>query len=271
MGAIIVPNNLPTTLVALSEELANKRDCLALQADQAVITDIPSLLKAEETYTAIKTFASQVHEGRMAITRKIDALKKQFIEAEEQATGTLEERSKKLGKMIADFRADLKRKQDEADRKAREEAEARAAEQRRLAEEARKEELAKYEKEKEEARQVAEEEAKIFGTPIKPVEIAPPPAKPLPIIPVIEEPKAIAPALPKSAVRTTTRKKAVIFDSNLLIAEACKGGGKLFGRQVLIIDTKAVEEMAVKGGVIPPGVRIDTVEGIASAGNRHAY
>jgi hypothetical protein len=86
------------------------------------------------------------------------------------------------------------------------------------------------------------------------------------VLPVIEPP-ALGPAMPKSAVRTQVRKRTVITDQAALLAAACAGGGKIHGKQVLVIDEKAVDAL-VRAGAAVPGATTETYEVIGAAGVR---
>ena len=77
----------------------------------------------------------------------------------------------------------------------------------------------------------------------------------------------VAPPVPKAAVRTVTRWQLEITDRSALIAEACRGGGAIHGRPVLLVDEKAVRAL-LDAGTTVPGARLVAIEGIASAGSR---
>lgn len=260
-AAVTIANPLPAQLVALSAELVARRDELAAIAETLpAITDTDTLAAAEAAFVAVDRFTKQVATDRLVLTRPIDALKAQIIEAERTAVAPLLPLREQVAKAVAAYRAEERRRAEEAARIAREKAEAEARELRRQQEEARRRELEEYEAKK----KAAEEEAALFGTPAEPV--APPPVQ-APAVLAIAIPEPAAPALPKSAVRTSTRRRCVITDPALILAEACKGGGRLFGRVVLTVDEKAVAEL-VMAGVAVPGAKVEEYQTIGAAGGR---
>jgi hypothetical protein len=262
--AVAITNRLPAQLVVLSSEVVTKRDNLTFRAQAVRIADEASLAEAEAVFVALDGFVKEVHEGRMTLTRQLDALKAEIMDAEQTAVGTLSDHKKAVGKAISDFRAELLRIADEKARKVKEAAEAEA---KRLREEAK--ENAKREEERIAAEQkTAAEEAALFG------DGAPAPApRPVPVVPVLSVPVVApaalpaAPALPKSAVRTQTRQRLIIDDAGKLIAEACKTGGALFGRPVVTLDEKAIDDL-LRAGCAVPHAHLESYEIIGSAGRR---
>lgn len=265
--AVIVSHALPSQLTAISAELIARRDELAAAADTAVVSDVPSLLKAEELFRSLDQFTKQVKEDRLALTRKIDDIADQIRAAERQAIDPLGARRDRLMKLTSAFRDKLAAEERERQRLAREKAEREAAELRRQQEEERKAALAKWEADQAAARAAAAEETALFGgTPAAPAPVAPPPpAAPAPVVPVVEAPPAQV--LPKSPVRKSVHKVMDLHDPALLIAEACKTGGKLYGRPVLVIDEKAVEAL-LKAAVEVPGARLVDDLRIGATGRR---
>lgn len=261
--AITVQNPLPQQLIALSSELVAKRDGLAIRAAAVRISDPASLAEAEAVFVALDAFTKEVHTGRMEITRKLDALKAEIMDAESTAVDALKIHRDAVGRAITTFRAELRRIAEENARKAREAAEAEA---KRLREEA--EANAKREADRVAAEQKHQaEEAALFGD-----DSPAPVARPAPVVPVIPVVPTVAPImapavpdLPRSAVKTQTRKRLVIDDPAKVIAEACKGGGLLYGRTVLVIDEKAIDAIC-RAGCAVPGARLEEYETIASNG-----
>jgi hypothetical protein len=168
-------------------------------------------------------------------------------------------------KLTAAFRDKLAAEERERQRIAREKAEREAAELRRQQEEERKVALAKWEAEQAAKRAAADEEAKLFGAAPAPVDSTPPPpAAPAPVVPVVEDTPS-APALPKAPVQKSTRHRLVIFDRDALVAAACKDGGKLYGRQVLIVDEAAVDALC-KAAVDVPGAKREAYTQLGASG-----
>lgn len=264
-AAVIVAHTLPAQLTAISAELIARRDELAAAADTVAITDVPSLLKAEELFKSLDAFSKQVKEDRLVLTRQIDTIADKIRDAEKAAVGPIDSRRTALAKLISAYRDKLAAEERERQRLAREKAEREAAELRRQQEEERKAELAKWEAEQAAKRAAADEEAKLFGTEPAPVESAPPPlAAPAPVVPVVDAVPA-APALPKSAVQKSTRYWLNIFDRAALIAAACKDNGKLYGRQVLTVDETAVDAL-LKAAVDVPGAKREAYTSIGASG-----
>jgi len=258
-GAIIVANTLPAQFTALSAELVRQRDELAGKADTLKgITDLPTLAEAESLFVSIDRFTKQVSEDRLVLTRQIDDIKKQIMAVERNATVPLDDRRLKVAKLISEYRLKLVAEQREIERKALDEANKIAAEIRKRQDDERKADLAKWEEEK----AAAAKEAAMFGE--APAPVAPPPAvKAVPVVPVTV--LAPAPVLPKSVVRTTTKRRTIIENRLLLIGEACKDLGRLFGKQVLIIDERAVDDL-MKAGVAVPGAKTENYESLSATG-----
>jgi chemotaxis protein histidine kinase CheA len=267
-AAVIVANPLGAQITAISAELVERSSLLCAQADTTQILDLDSLAKAEALFVAVDGFTKQLSQDRLALTRQIDALKKSIMAAEEQATAPLLTRRVTLAKAIAAYRDKLEAERREKERLAREEAERKAAELRRQQEAERKAALEKWEAEQAAARAAAEEEAKLFGTTPAQVNVPPPPAPeaPAPVLAVIDPP-SLGAQPGKSPVRTQTRKRTVITDRDLLLAEACKGCGKLHGRLVLLVDEKAVDDL-LRAGVPVPGAKTETYQVVGAAGSR---
>ncbi len=264
-AAVIVANPLPAQLTAISAELIARRDHLAAAADTAAVTDVPSLLAAEQLFKELDGFTKQVAADRLVLTRQIDAIADQIRQAERSALEPLAPRRTRLMQLTAAYRDKLAAEERERQRIAREKAEAEAAELRRKQEEERKAALAKYEAEQAAKRAAAEEEAKLFGTTPAPVEDTPPPPLAVaPVVPVVEAVPA-GPVLPKAPVQKSTRHRLVIFDREALIAAACKEGGKLYGRQVLVIDEAAVDALC-KAAVTVPGAKREAYTALGASG-----
>lgn len=261
--AVIFPNPLPAQLIALTAELVKARDELAGKARAVVITDVDSLGKAEALFVQIDNFTKSAKEGRMVLTRQLDSLKKQLIDTEEQATAPLLTLRQEVASKVLAFREEARRKAEEEAKRRREEAEAAARKQREEEECIRQERLVLAA----EAERVRREEAALFGDDSTP-EPAPIVQATLPAVSFVPVgPVSVEPALPRSAVRTTTRTRCIIHDPSKVIAEACKTGGALFGRPVLLIDEKAVGEL-VKSGCAVPGARMESYEVVGANGGR---
>lgn len=263
--AVIVSHTLPAQLTAISSELIARRDELAAAADTAVVSDVPSLLKAEALFKDLDAFTKQVKEDRLVLTRQIDDIADQIRAAEKSAIEPLAARRDRLMKLTAAFRDKLAAEERERQRLAREKAEREAAELRRQQEEERKAALAKWEADQAAARAAADEEAKLFGTtPAAPAPVVPPPAAPAPVVPVVDA-QPTAPVLPKAPVQKSTRYRLNIFDRAALITAACKDGGKLYGRQVLIVDEAAVDALC-KAAVDVPGAKREAYTQLGASG-----
>jgi hypothetical protein len=264
MSPVIISNPLPTELTALTAELVTKRDELINRASQVVIADLASLQIAEDLFRDIKKFTKDVNEGRLVITRQIDDMKKKIMAVEAQATQPLAEKETVLARSIADFRAEIARQEAERLRIAREKAEVEAKALREKAEAEHKEKMRLWNEEQAAKKKIADEEALLFGVDLS----EEPAAAPMPqvVIPEIIIPQA-APVsiLPKSSVKTVTRKVLNIYAVDALIADACKSGGKIHGKQVLLIDEKAVEAL-LKAGCPVPGARFDEITAVTASG-----
>jgi hypothetical protein len=264
-AAVIVSHALPAQLTAISAELIARRDELAAKADMAAVTDVPSLLAAEGLFKDLDAFTKQVKEDRLVLTRQIDDIADQIRAAEKSAIDPLAARRDRLMKLTAAFRDKLAAEERERQRLAREKAEREAAELRRQQEEERKAELARYEAEKAAAQKAADEEAALFGGQAVDVAVpAPPPAASAPVVPVIDA-TPVVPVLPKAPVQKSTRHRLNIFDRAALIAAACKDNGKLYGRQVLIVDEAAVDALC-KAAVDVPGAKREAFTQLGASG-----
>ncbi len=267
MSAAIVPvsfqNTLPASLVVLSAELVEARDSLAIRANMVAITDTESLARAESVFVAINDFSKRVNADRMSITRQIDALKAQLIAAERSATGLLDPLRERLAKMVSDYRAEVARLAKIEAERLKAEGEKQAPERR-----AKQEEAARAERERVGAAQkVRDEEAALFGDPSTPIE--PEPAPVAVVVPTVMQsaPVAVIPALPKSAVRVQMRHNLEIEDAQKIIAEACKHGGKIHGRAVLLVDEKAIDAL-LRAGCPVDGARLVAATSYGSAGRK---
>lgn len=266
---IIITNTLPPQQVLLTVAILDERDTLLARAESTdTIPDIAAYIVAQELYLQLTGFVAKVHDARMEITRKIDLYKKQYQDAEELANSILHQPIADLSSKIAVFGRWQKQLQDEADKKARDEALAQAAELRQQQDAARKVELATWQTAQDQRKKDVEDEIRRFGVAVdmEPL-IPPPPTRIMPIIPIIAAPMQSLPVMPRSVVRVSHIKTTVIFDRALLIAEACKTGGMIAGKLVLMIDENAVKEM-VNVGVPVPGARSETKERIGKAGCR---
>lgn len=258
MSALVIANPLGPQLPVLSAELIERRDDLvAAAAACAVISSTETLLDAEKTFRAIDAYTKQVHTERLDLTRKIDALKAEIMDAEKQAVRPLTEVRTRLASAIDTYREAVERERREAERRARAEAE-------RIAAEEAAKRRAEAEAQAEAQREAAAEEAALFGASNAPTEPTPPPV----VVSVpVQMPAAVvaAPALPPSAVRKQVRAKLRILDPAAILAEACKHGGSLYGRQVLTIDEKAIEAL-LKAGVTVTGAELEEVRSLGSSG-----
>lgn len=253
---VIVRHEIPAEIVALSPETVDEVARLLAAAEACEVSDLASLEVAESLFRDIDQLGKAIAAQRLEITRPLDALKKQIIAAERDATKALQQRREALGGQVLAFRRELERQRREAERRVREEAERRERE--RLQRQREREEAARRE-----AEERAAAESALFGSASdpEPVLLEPEP-EPEP------DPVVALPAVPDApaAVRAVKRTKAEIYDESALIRAACQSGdGRLYGRQVLTIDKRAAEALA-KAGVEVPGVRMVEVEGIASSG-----
>lgn len=247
---LTVPNTLPPDIVVLSSGLVAQVESLTTQANAITVTDPATLEQAESLFETIRQLNKRIRDDRLELTRPLDALKKQVMDVEKQATGPLEDAQKRLGNAAHAYRQEIKRQAEEAERKRREE----EARLRREADERRRQA-------EEEARRKAEEEAALFGTPVEPelVNIPDPePVKPEPV-------HVPAPLPSKSKIKTKKTEVLVIEDEGALLAAACKEGGKIAGVPVLSIDEKAIKKL-MAAGVTVPGCRIDVREGWQASG-----
>lgn len=263
MTALIVPNPLPAQIVALSDATMAQVAQLTAEAGTIVVSDAASLEAGNALYRRIKSLKDGIAEARLEATRPIDSFKKQIVEAERTATRPLEDAAEKLGATLLAVTKRLQAEEAERQRLAREKAEREAAELRRQQEEERQKQLAAWKAEEEAKRKAAEEEAAMFGT-AAPVESTPPPPAPAPVVPVIDA-QPVGKPLPKAAVRETVRYKLAITDPAALLAEACRNGGKIHGRPVLLIDEKAVEAL-LRAATEVPGAKLEKVTGVGASG-----
>jgi len=264
--AIIVPNNLPASIVALSGETMAQVNQLTAEAGTIVVSDADSLELGNALYRRIKALKEGIAKARLEATRPIDTFKTQIMEAERSATKPLEDAQAALAVIINTVTKRLQAEEAERQRLAREKAEREAAELRRQQEEERKRQLAEWQAAEDAKKKAAEEEAALFGTTAEVVASAPPPPAPAPVVPVLDA-LPVAKALPKSAVRETVRYLLKITDPAALIAEACKNGGKIHGRPVLLIDEKAVEAL-LRAATEVRGAELEAYSSLGSAGGR---
>lgn len=255
---VIIRHEIPAEIVALSPDVVAEVARLVAAADACDIVDVESLEQAEGLFRSIDQLGKAIAKERLEISRPIEAVKKQLIAAEREATGQLTTRREALGRVALQFRRKLEAERREAERLAREEAERRERERQQRQRE--REEAARRE-----AEERAAAEAALFGgaPEPEPVVLEPEP-EPEP------EPAVALPAVPDApaAMREVRRTRAEIHDEAALIRAACQSGdGCLYGRRVLAIDKRAVEALA-KAGVEVPGVRLVEGKGIAASGRR---
>lgn len=246
--AIVVRNNLPAEIPAISAETMFQVSALTEQARDLQIVDVISLEAGNDIYRKIDRLLKEISSNRLEITRPIDALKKSIMTAEEGATAPLMASKKALQDRLYSFQKELERQAEEARKKARAEAEEKARVERERLE---KERQAKIEADKKKA----EEEAALFGTE---PEIPAPPPPPVVVVPTVEV--SNIPEVPKSAVRKTTRNVLVITDEKSIPVE-------LAGVRLLVPDLKAIEKL-MKAGIAVPGCKLEAQEAFASAGGR---
>ena len=273
---VVVKNSLPAELVAIAPEILARALELSEIASAMVPTTATELETANGIFREIDKLSKSIAAGRLELTRPIDALKAQVIEAERSATTPLEKAKAELGRRMLHCKSEIDRIAAEARRKAQEEAEAAAREARRIAEEERQaiikkqqEEHAARVAEQQRADEAAKKRAELLGEDHEPETaiIAPPPPPPPPVVIVPEVLAPVVPDAPKLAVRATKRQVLEISNAEELIAEACKNNGKIHGRLVVLVDEKAVEAM-LKAGVPIPGARLVEKDGIAGNGSR---
>jgi hypothetical protein len=259
-AAVIVANTLPAQIVALSNESLEQAAGLVEKSAAIVVThDQCSIDAASAVYREMDALQKAIAKQRLEITRPIDALKTAIMEAERKATNPLSAEVMRLAPLIK--KAEEKRDAIKAEevRKAREWAEAKARAERERLEKERQELIEKQRQERAEAEQLAKDEAAMFGVeaePLPPVEEPPP----VVIVPVVEAPGTFAISAPKSAVRTSTRKRLVIDD-------AAKIPREIAGAVLLVPDEKAIDKL-LRAGVAVPGCRLESYEAIGSAGVR---
>lgn len=256
--ALVVANTLPPQIAALKDETLASALSLATEAKALSIKDAESLAVANALYKRIDGLNKAIKEQRLEITRPIDALKDAIMDAERLATKPLSDAREDLGKRIFEMDRELARQRQLAEAKARKEAEEKAAAERARLEAERQEIIRKQQAEHAEAERAAKEQADLFGTEAEPIPEAEPPP-PVVVVPVVDA-VMIPPALPKSAVRGSTRTKLKIHDASKIPRD-------LAGVVLLIPDDKAIEKL-MKAGVEVPGCHLETVEGFASAGGR---
>lgn len=256
-SAIIVPNTLPPQIIALSDDALALAQGLASEAKALVITDAASLEVGNALFRRIDGHKKGIERARLELTRPIDALKAQVIEAERQATAPLEEARADLGKRLLVVENRIRAERAEAERRAREDAEARARAERERLEGERQAIIRRQTEDRAAAQAKAAEEAALFGTPEVevPAQSAPPPVVVVPVAQAVAMPE-----LPKSAVR----RKA---DPVLVIVDADKIPREIGGKPLWVLDEKAIKAVW-KAGISVPGTRMDQVEGFAAAGWR---
>ncbi len=257
-AAVIVANNLPAQIVALSDEALAESTKLAAQGSGFVVADLASYTQGTALFKQLESLNKLIAAQRLDMTRPIDELKRQVMDAERRATIPLTAAIESLGRRLLDMKRKLEQERAEAERKAREEAEAKARAERERLEAERAAIIKRQQEERAEAERKAAEEAKLFGTVAEEIPEAEPPP-PVVVVPVVDA--VMIPAeLPKSAVRGSTRKVLVVDDPE-------KIPRILAGVVLLVPDPKAIEKL-LKAGVAVPGCRLESVEGFASAGSR---
>ena len=246
---VTVANNLPSVIVCLSPMTLQEAQTLTRAATDMKVESDHALTVSNGIFSQVDKLAKKIAAGRLEITRPIDALKKSIIEAEEAATGPLLKAKAELGQRMITYRDAAEKAREEEERKVRAEAEEKARiERARL--EAERQEIIR--KQKEEA---AEAEA-MFGSDAPP---PPPPPPPVAVVPVMEYIPA-GTAIPKSAARTTTRRRIVVVDLD-------KVPVVLAGVRLLVLDEKAAEKL-LKAGVEIPGLKLEEYSTIGSSGGR---
>jgi hypothetical protein len=279
--SVVVRHELPAEIVAIQPAILALAHDLTAKAAALVPRTAADLVAGNELFREVDKLAKDIAANRLEITRPIDALKAAIIEAERNATAPLLLAKGDLGHRMLACKAELDRVAAEERRKAEAEARARAEAERIRLEAERQAEIArrqaeyeaaqaKAKAEREAAEAAAREQAELLGMPVE-VEV---PAEPLPpeepppvvVIPEVIRPTAPALAAPKLAVRKSVRQVLEITDAAKLIA-ACDDAGRLFGRQVLVIDEAAVKALRMAGCDVP-GSRLVEVEGQAANGRR---
>jgi hypothetical protein len=244
-----MPNPLPTVICALDPALLDRALALIEQAGCCEPVDVPTLEVANKVFCEIDQLAKDIAAKRMELTRPLDALKRQIIEVERQATDPLAAARQNLGRRVVACQREMERRREEEAAKARAEAERKAAEIR-----------AAQEAERKAAEELREQEAALFGVASTPE----PEQRPDPIVDLL--PPAPPPA-PKAAAMVAKRQTAEVYDPAALIAEACKDGGRIHGRLVVVVDEAAVLAL-LKAGCPVPGARLIEVESLRANGRR---
>lgn len=280
MTPATIPNTLPAELVAIQPAVLARATELTAQASALIPKDAAGLLAGNELFREVDQLAKTIAAQRLELTRPIDQLKTAIIEAERSATMPLNEAKAALGQRMLTCKAELDRVAAEERRKAEAEARARAEAERQRLEAERQALIAKQKAEHEAARAkakadqeaaeaAAREQAELLGTPVEVEVIAAPEAPneppPVVVIPEVFRPVVAAPA-PKLAVRKSVRQVLEIVDAEKVIA-AADDAGRLFGRQVLLVDEAAVKALLLAGCAVP-GARLVEVEGQATNGRR---
>ncbi len=203
MSDLTVTHSIPTTIVVLSQDALDQIDRLTHEACALKPTDAASLANCDLANKRIAALQSQITEGRLALTRPLDDLKKQAMAAERQGTEPLEAARVALSGRIQAFVAAERARVAEAERLAREERD-------RL----QREEFARAEAERARMQAEADARAELEAPPgEEPAKVEVPITAALPVsVPL----RQVAAPLVSASVRKATEYSVQITDESLI-------------------------------------------------------
>lgn len=210
MSGITVTHSIPSTIVVLSQDALDQIDRLTHEACALVPRDAASLANCDLANKRIAALQSQITEGRLALTRPLDEVKKQAMAAERQGTEPLEAARVALSGRIQAFLAAERARVAEEERLAR-------IEQERL----QREEYARAEAERARLQAEADARAELEAPPGEaPVPVEVPITAALPVhVPV----RQVAAPLVSASVRKATEYTVEIIDAEKVPAFAPGG------------------------------------------------
>lgn len=293
-NVILIQNDLPAQIVALSHATLDKAMELAERAHGVVIPSATmdehgcrsALAEANRLYDQVKDLASELEAHRLERGREISAVKSRLDEAVKAATGPLNDQKQRLGTKLLKAKADLDRVIAEQKAAAERERRRLEEEQRAKAEAARRAEL--------EAERLAVQAAEAARKAAAEAEaaaargIVPPPdaeadlaaqraadhaaaaakaatvARETAIDATFAPPaQRYVPPAPKMSVRASTNHDLVIDDLGLV---PLRVGGALLWK----LDESTCKKL-LKAGAEIPGMHLVEVEGSASKGRSNAF
>lgn len=119
MTVVCVRNTLPQEIVAIDRATLERALTLSEIAGKISVNTAEDLLEADRIYINIDTLNKAICAQRLEITRPIDALKAQVIEAERQATIPLKNAKESLGKKMLACKAELEKRRADSEEEAR--------------------------------------------------------------------------------------------------------------------------------------------------------